>query len=139
MSSVIQDWVFDIPWKMQSVMFTSLRGPDEHRDQYIKMANRWIRSKLLHDADPDNPFIVKQGDLAPLEIIPELLTALEYTKVHYFTHIMHTFQIIGFYHPDWEVRIEASKVYKSMVSNWHCKPESKEEMDARLSDVTQHV
>lgn len=139
MSRVTQDWLDDIPWKMQSVLFTALRGPDERRDPHIKMANRWVRSKLLNDADPANPFIVKLGDRPPSEIINDLLTALEYTQVHYFTHLMHAFEIIGYHHPDGETRTEAGWVYVAMANNWHLPPESQSTMDRRLSDVTEHV
>lgn len=140
MSSVTQDWLEEIPWKMQSVLFTALRGPDERRDPHLKMANRWIRSNVLNDADHHNPFIVKKGDRRPSEIIDLLAHALEYVNVHYFGHFLHAFEIIGYHHPDRIVRIEAATVYEELCADiLHLRPEPKLDMDLRLSDVTEHV
>lgn len=140
MSSVIQPWVFDLPWKMQSVLMTSTRGPDEVRLVHVKMANRWIRSVLFHDADPANPFIVKPGDKPPVAMVGDLQTELEYLRVHYFTHLIHAFEIIGYMHPDDEVAAMADCVYvKLCFEVLHLPPESKETFEARLSDVTIHA
>src|SRR4051812_44139555 len=103
MSSVIQSWVHEIPWKMQSVLMTATRGPDEARHPRVKAVNRWIRSVLFHDADPANPFI-KHGD-DPQDLLNDTFLAdleheLEYLAVHYFGHLIHALEIIGYMHPD---------------------------------------
>lgn len=98
---VFHDWVGELPWKMQSVLMTATRGPDEHRYANIKIVNRWIRSVVFRDADPRNPFIANND---PLPNDPEVMDALEheleYVSVHYFGHLIHALEIIGYEHPD---------------------------------------
>lgn len=134
MSSVLQDWVSTMPIKMQSVCMTSVRGPDNFRYPSVKVANRWIRSQLFLDADPSNPFIVKPGDPSILDqiFLDNLQEEMEYTSVHYFTHVMHAFQIIGYHHPQEGTRAMASFVYGEFCIWLHVNPETQSAMDYRL-------
>lgn len=133
MTSVLQDWVMDLPLKMQSVLMTATRGPDNERFASIKVGNRWCRQHLFHDADPSNPFIVKPGDPQLPEILDRLARELEYTTVHYFGHFIHAFEIIGYKHPEPTVRALAMLVYSEMCAEvLHLPVESLDGMNARL-------
>lgn len=139
LSPVFQPWVLELPWKMQSVLMTATRGPDDNRHKHIKMANRWIRDKLFFDADPANPFIIKAGDIEPEKILHELQLELEYTTVHYFGHFIHAFEIVGYMHPDKAVGNSAANVYTMLCNEvLHLPPETSWQMQLRLRDVTEH-
>lgn len=120
-NSTIKEWVFDLPPKHQSVLMTATRGPDEFRYPAVKELNRWIRDKLFIDADPSNPFILKPGDRDMLDpaFLKDVTTELEYTKMHYFSHVLHALEIIGYMHPDMEFRVKAQKVYLHLVYELH--------------------
>jgi hypothetical protein len=134
MTSVLQDWVMDLPLKMQSVLLTSTRGPDNFRYESVKVINRWIRSHLFHDADPSNPFIVKAGDPHPLNLLDTLEHDLEYVTVHYFGHLIHALQIIGYRHYDHPTRQIARALYSELCQRiLHLPMETQENMELRLS------
>jgi hypothetical protein len=142
MSSVTRDWVQELPWKMQSVMLTSTRGPDNHRYGSVKILNRWIRGQLFHDADPANPFIAEGSDpdnLLERDFVAALQRELEYTTVHYYSHVLHTLEIIGYKHPEMEVWSVARELYSRLCHELHVIPESPSMLDNRLADVTVHV
>jgi hypothetical protein len=51
MSSVMQPWVQRLSWMQQSVLLTSLRGPDGLRKDHIsKLLIRWLRRCVLYSA-----------------------------------------------------------------------------------------
>ena len=136
MPSVLLDWVMELPIRMQSVLMAATRGPDNFRYPGVKVINRWIRARLFHDADPTNPFIVKAGDPHPLEILEQLEHELQYTSVHYFGHLIHAIQIIGYQHPEAETRALATQLYAELCQRvLHLPPESEEGMDYRLGET----
>jgi hypothetical protein len=141
-SSVTQDWVQQLPWKMQSVLMTATRGPDEARHPGVKVLNRWIRGQLFHDADPANPFI-KNGD-DPIDLVSdEFLSGveheLEYLAVHYFGHLIHALEIIGYTHPDCDVQEIGMGVYRELCLRiLHLPVEGYSVFASRLMDVTIH-
>jgi hypothetical protein len=53
---------------------------------------------------------------------------------HYYSHLCHGIQILGFRHPDDRFRAKWSAFYLRMVEELHLMPESREQMDKRLSD-----
>lgn len=134
MSSTIKEWVFDLPPKHQSVLMTATRGPDEFRYPAVKELNRWIRDKLFIDADPSNPFILKEGDRDMLDpaFLKDVTTELEYTKMHYFSHVLHALEIIAYMHTTPEVRHEAFGVYDHLVFELHLDVEDYEGFRRRL-------
>jgi hypothetical protein len=111
----------DLPLKMQSVLMTATRGPDNHRYYSIKVVNRWMRSHLFHDADPSNPFIMHPDDPGPHHLSQDsflgvLEHELEYVTVHYFGHFIHALEIIGWMHPEALTRVTAKDLYRECCS-----------------------
>lgn len=142
MSSVLQPWVEEMPWKMQSVLLTATRGPDNHRYKHIKIVNRWIRSQVFYDADPNNPFIAHPDNI-PIDnhgLVDALEHELEYVTVHYFGHFIHALEIIGYKHPDHDTaRLSITLYYTMCARILHLPPEMARNFDLRLADVTKHA
>ena len=115
---VFHEWVLELPWKMQSVLMTATRGPDNFRYPNVKVVNRWIRKQLFHDADPSNPFIDLYGDpdITDDIFLDTIEHELEYVTVHYFGHLVHALEIIAFMHPYLTVRGPASVLYEELCS-----------------------
>jgi hypothetical protein len=134
MPSTIKEWVFDLPPKHQSVLMTATRGPDVFRYPAVKELNRWIRDKLFIDADPSNPFILKPGDRSMLdtEFLKDVTTELEYTQMHYFSHVLHALEIIAYMHPNHQVQTMAFNVYDYLVYELHLGVETYEAFRSRL-------
>lgn len=54
--------------------------------------------------------------------------------LHWYSHLMHGFEIIGYRHPNFQTRILGYGIYRRLVMALHLKPETREEMINRLSE-----
>src|SRR3954469_5589558 len=54
---VVLPWLAVLPWKQQSIFFSSLRGPDRANVPAIKRTNRWMRSVAQNNADPSKGYM----------------------------------------------------------------------------------
>jgi hypothetical protein len=60
--------------------------------------------------------------------------AFEHLPQHWYGHVMHALEVIGYRHPQQEVAAVAYMMYAKMVDNLHLVPETKTQMIARLSE-----
>lgn len=127
---VLQEWMSELSWKQQSVILSGLRGPDNFRPPFTKKLNRWLRKVTQHDADSSTEYMMKV-DLPTME---ELCSELDYTTIHYFSHLINALEIIGYKHPDKENRRIANEYYAGLVKSLHLNPETSEQMGRRLED-----
>jgi hypothetical protein len=128
--SVLQEWMAELPWKQQSVVFSSLRGPDNFRPAAVKVINRWLRGVTQKNADPTTDYM---KDL-PHPSLEDLQRDLEYCTMHYYCHLMHTMEIIGYNCPDKNIAETARKYYQAMAGFLHLNPETEEQLGRRLCD-----
>lgn len=129
--SVTLDWVQALPFKMQSVLFSGLRGPDTGHYPNLKAVVRWLRPTTQHNADTSTDYMRK-------EEMPEwksLQKELEFTSFHYFEHLALALLIIAYKHPIELRRNYAWFLYSSMIDLLHANPETEEQMDKRLESV----
>lgn len=131
-SGIAQPWIARLPLKMQTVIFLGTRGPDTHRCPELKKIVRWIRGNVYKPGDPDNPQFMLAGE--PPEIVEkqDVARELEFVTQHYYAHLMHVLEIIGYKHPDSEVRRIARRRYEQMVFLFHLNPETEQQLDYRL-------
>ncbi len=127
---VLQDWMAKLPWKQQSVIMSSFRGPDLSRPAAIKKLNRWVRTVTQNNADPSTDYMKK----IVLPDIEDLKEEIGYCTMHYYTHFIHALEIIGYNHPDENVREIAKGYYLGLVDFAHLNPETKEQLNKRLED-----
>jgi len=129
MASVLQPWVQDLPWKIQSVLLAAMRGPDTDNCTRIKGLCRWMRKMSLHDADPYTEYMkVHLG-----EFDNELKMEVGFVTLHFFVHFLHGLEIIGYKHPDYSVRMTAYHYYEQLAIYLHLNVEPESEMDFRLT------
>lgn len=129
MPSVTLPWVQQLSFKMQSVIFSGLRGPDTGDLRGIKAIVRWLRPATQHNADVTSDYMRVQ----PMPDWEEVRKELECEcSVHYFGHLLHTFQIIGAFHPDPLIAYAARVKYEHMCDLLHLNPETNEQLIARL-------
>ena len=155
---VTQDWVHALPMMQQTVLMTAIRGPDGvPKYGATKMLLRWYRRCVLYCAlehevisDPKD----KRGgsftgpslegpsshELPPWEdgmneIVGSVLKEVDGLPHHFFLHLIHAAEIIGYKHPDKRISAWWASVYGRFVDSFHMHPESQDEMDARLGDI----
>lgn len=130
--SVLRSWLTDCDFTIQSAALTGIRGYDLGVPDEIKHLIRWVRGILLKDGRPNNGKFVRSDP--PILQFKEFIAKIEYMSFHYVWHFAHSLQIIGYLHPDEQVRSEAIKYYNWICKKSHITPETKEEMIERLSD-----
>lgn len=59
---------------------------------------------------------------------------LGHYPLHWVTHLMHAYEVVGYRHPEPWICHEAASVYFRIVKSLHLKPESMPEMFDRLSE-----
>ena len=143
MKSVLQDWVMKLPLREQGTLLTSVRGCDLEPKAWTSVGvayspgrrlTAFIRWCFMNPADirevdreegaffqsvPPNPF--KPSEFGHL---PQ----------HWYSHAMHALCVIGYRHPNLDIRGKAASLYFQMVWNMHLEPESETHMINRLSE-----
>lgn len=142
MRSVLQDWVMDQPLRLQGTLLTAIRGCDDEPKQWSatgfadspgRRLTAFLRFCVMHPADPrevDIPGAFFQST-PPAKVKP---SEFGHLPQHWYSHIMHSFEVIGFRHPDPKLRAEAYSIYERFVRNLHLWPENEEEMLERLTE-----
>ena len=145
MKSVLQDWVQELTFMQQSVLLSAVRGPDNvEKESLAKPILRWYRRCILLSAfdkealtDPHHP---GGGNFTgPLtksvkEHMDDFYSNIDALPFHFVTHIIHASEILGYKHPNDEIRKDWHYFYLKGCKKLHMLPEPEEQMDYRLSD-----
>lgn len=159
MSSVTQLWVNELTWMQQSVLLAAIRGPDG-QPKYgggAKMLLRWYRRCVLLSAMDGkvltNPYDPSGGSFTGPSLenddpeepwyermqvhVHDYMRQLDMLPHHYQMHFMHAVEIVGYKHPDHEVRLFWNLLYLRLVNDLHLWPETEKQLDERLGDNRQ--
>lgn len=132
MHSVFQVWLYSLPYRMQSVLASSLRGCDTARkDDNSKFITRALRSLILNNADPTNTFIVGNGTVEE-KYVTAWLWDLDSYPMHFIMHTAHAAEIVGYKHPDPKLRAYWIDLYQKVVKGLHLNSETEAQLDVRL-------
>lgn len=135
--SVLQPWLEEIPIRMQSTLLLSLRGPDTHRASEIKKVQRWMRGLAFKPGNPANvtEFMTDIADVPMLNEKNALARELEFCTQHFYSHLMHGLEVIGYRHPNRVVANVAYKLYLSMANLMHLEDETSKDFELRLKQI----
>ena len=130
---VVKSWIFNLSWKQQTVLLSSLRGCDtvDKYDMSKKFIRRMRGTVLKNAATPDTEFM--QAEITD-EDVYEFTKSLDKYPIHFILHFVHAAEVIGYNHPDKEERDWWNNLYFTFVDAFHMKPENKEDNDFRLRD-----
>lgn len=130
-NSVLQSWVMAMNWKQQSILLSSLRGPDVPRVPNIKIVNRWMRAACQHNADPSKNYMEQKVLPIPLELCKEL----EFLPCHFVHHFADGLAVIAYNHPDRSTAIQAASYhYRIAEELFHFRPEPPDWFPVRHAD-----
>lgn len=134
MVSVLQPWLETIPIRMQSTLLLGLRGPDAAAPN-VKKITRWLRGLVFK---PGNPANAREF----MGVMPERIAEkdathkeLEFFPMHYYSHLMHALEVVGYCHPNAGVAARASGLFIDMCTLLHLPPETYDDFYARLRDL----
>jgi hypothetical protein len=143
MTSVLQDWVMELPLRFQGTLLTAVRGCDDEPKQWTstgvayspgRRLTAFIRFCFMHPADVREVGIEEGAFFMPLP--PDHCKPSEFGHLpeHWYAHAMHSLEVIGYYHPNPVTRAYAYELYLKFVKNLHLYPETKEQQWARLTE-----
>ncbi len=136
---MLRGWVQELPLREQGVLLSGMRGcdltPKEPLDSSERQLVSYLRYVVCHPNDESEvgaaPGAYMQGQ-PPTKWTP---SEFGHYPQHWYAHIMHAFQVVGYRHPDPYVSAGAEEIYLRFVHSLHLEPESFETMVARLSEV----
>lgn len=149
MGSVLQEWVQELPLRAQGTLLTGIRGCDLAPKDPSSIQETWgcstgectaerelssfLRWCYLNPADPREVDIPGAWfkSLPPENWKP---SQLGHYPLHWYSHLMHCFEIVGYHHPVASVRANALDIYERMVRSLHLNVETKVEMHERLTE-----
>jgi hypothetical protein len=149
---VLQTWVMQLTFMQQSVLMAAVRGPDGLPKSHIaKDLCRWLRRCVFISAFDGvtltDPYDRRGGSFtgpcrypAPVGIdysLKEYLDDVDVVPHHFHLHLMHAAEILGYKHPEAEIRDWWQKAYKRFAVDMHLQPETESMLDQRLGDNKQ--
>lgn len=143
MSSVLQDWVTQLPLRFQGTLLTAVRGCDDEPKSWTRTGvafsqgrriTAYIRWCFMNPADPREVDAEEGAFFMSIPPRPFKPSQFGHLPQHWYSHIMHALEIIGYYHPDLDVRGESFSLYNKMVHCFHLNIETKLEQWDRLTE-----
>lgn len=156
---VTQPWVHHLTLMQQTVLLTAIRGPDgiaKYHD--VKFLIRWLRRCVLLSAldgavlsTPYEPgggsFTGPSFDAGSAAFLPSFywpermeqvlaayLRSVDELPHHFQMHFLHAAEILGYKHPQGEIRKWWFEVYQRLVHDLHLTIETEAQLDYRLAD-----
>lgn len=143
MKSVLQDWVMELPLREQGTLLTCVRGCDDEPKSWVETGvayspgrrlTAFIRWCFLNPADPREVDSQEGAFMMSKPPYPFKASEFGHLPQHWYSHAMHSLEIIAYRHPNTMIGAQAYRLYESMVKNMHLNIESKDEMVTRLSE-----
>lgn len=147
MSFVLQNWVGELSFMQQSVLLTAIRGADTLPKRHVsKYLLRWYRrciltcafEKVIHKTAHEPCTGNFTGSIPSTMSLDDLwrtyLQDVDSIPHHFHLHVLHASEILGYKHPEKEIKYWWLLFYGHAVQDLHLRPETEEEMDKRLGD-----
>lgn len=128
MRSVLQNWVMELPLREQGTLLTCVRGCDLEPKSWVStgVANSagrrltaFIRWSFMVPADPREVDSQEGSFMMSTPPYPFKPSEFGHLPEHWYAHVMHALEIIGYRHSSIIVRVQAFDMYKKMVHNLH--------------------
>lgn len=143
MKSVLQDWVMELPLRVQGTMMTAVRGCDDEAKVWVnkgvayspgRRLTAFIRWCFMNPADPREVDAMEGAFM--MSTPPNWFKPSEFGHLpqHWYSHVMHALEVIGYCHPNSVTAGLAANMYYSMVHNMHLQIETKPQMVKRLTE-----
>lgn len=144
MKSVLQDWVMELPLREQGVLLTCVRGCDltpkewTSDDKVAYSAARrivaFLRWCFLNPADPREVDYQEGSFFQSHPPDPFHPSEFGHLPLHWYSHVMHSLEVIAYRHPSNHIGGIAFVLYEKMVTSLHLNIESCTDMIERLSE-----
>lgn len=143
MSSVLQDWVMELPLRCQGTLLTAVRGCDDEpklwtstgvADSPGRRLTAFIRYCFMIPADEREVDACVGSFMQSQPPSPFKPSEFGHLPQHWYSHAMHSLEIIAYYHPREYERKSALGLYYVMVCNLHLNMESEIDLRERMTE-----
>lgn len=137
MSSILKEWVIKLPLRHQGVLLGAVRGcdlaPKEPYDAPERQLVAYLRWIVFNAADRREVGMAGayMQDWPPMLWKP---SDFGHYPQHWYAHLMHAFEIVGYAHPDDVIRAHGLGIYQRFVHGLHLNPENEYQMNIRLTE-----
>jgi len=141
--SVLQTWVEELPLRFQGTLLTAVRGCDDEAKQWVstgvayspgRRLTAFIRYCFMNPADVREVDVEEGSFFMSTPPAPFKPSAFGHLPLHWYTHAMHALEIIGYCHPNHNIKSIARTLYQQMVHGLHLNPETQFQMNERLTE-----
>jgi len=151
--SVQPAWCSELPMQQQSVLLLAARGPDGigkfHPCKQVVRAYRAFVLKAARHGQRELKVGERGDTFMGLEVfavpfswthaVADYFDHVDELPHHYHLHLMHGAEILGYHHPDLDVRVRWFNFYKDCCHNMHLPIESREALKNRLNDKPEEL
>lgn len=137
--SSLHDWVMDLPFQMQALLMTCMRGPDG-MDKHVpaKAIIRYLRGTICKPAGDwngknNNDFMWGEYRFFNAYAVRFWEDHDSYPH-HFIMHLVHCAEVIAYCYPDKEISNHWWEFYVSACKSFHMVPEARLDMHERLND-----
>jgi hypothetical protein len=138
MTSVLQPWVADLPLRAQGTLLTCVRGcdltPKYPLDSTARQLVGALRHAFLVPADPREVDSEPGCFLISKPPMDFKASELGHYPWHWLSHVVHAIEVIGFGHPDPDVRSTWSALYLKFCFSFHLRPETWPDWHERMTE-----
>lgn len=143
MTSVLQDWVMDLPLREQGSLLTAVRGCDDEPKTWVdgqvaysqaRRLTSYVRWCFMIPADFREVDYEEGSFFRSSPPCPFKPSSFGHLPQHWYAHVMHALEVVSHRHPEEPVKCQTGALYVKMVRNLHLHAESKYEMTTRLSE-----
>jgi len=139
-TSVLQDWVADLPLRAQGTLLTGVRGcdlvPKYPLDSIERRLVGAVRAAFMNPADPREvdaePGCFFLSAPPPLDEIKP--SSFGHYPWHWLSHLVHVIEVLGYTHPDPDSRYAWHLIYRKFVHSFHLNPELHSQWLKRMSE-----
>lgn len=126
-----------LPLRHQGVLVSAIRGCDEGPKRPYDSSHRelssYLRFVVLNPAD-EREVGVPGAFISPNEPFDWKASDFGHLPQHWYAHIMHAYEIVGYKHPNRKIASGGMLIYCQLVENLHLHIETEAEMDQRLTE-----
>ena len=133
---VLRDWVLELPLQMQGTLLCAMRGPDgSPKNAPAKNLVRAFRAVLTNNALPlglKNTFAGDGSGITSESEIEAFFASIDQYQHHWYNHFFHAAEIVGYCHPDQQIRQFWKNFYERCCRDAHLNPETELQLRNRL-------
>ncbi len=139
MTGWLRPWVTELGLREQGTLVTGTRGCDlapkmplDSIERQLTAYLRWLVGTPYDEREVDSTIGCFMRSEPPSRTWKP--SELEHYPLHWYVHLMHAFEVVGYRHPDYRHRMACFTIYDTMVHALHLRPESEAMMTLRLSE-----